>query len=182
MTNAESMTVKTKGEEEEKWDDISDADLLQSTQLVEEAAAQAAEKFNLSQGVKDVGPSPSESTCLQEVQGEAEAKQLRHDGHHVSNEEFRLRKLNAIPESEWEYKKTGVTQASEGNTEGPEQEGTNPVSEDQPVAEQAPPGSVTEEEINVTDCSQATPATPSKIEQSISQGAEKGGGRKFPVK
>ncbi len=54
--NAENVTVETKGEDKEKWDDISDADLLQSTQLVEEAAAQAAEKFNLSQGVKDVGP------------------------------------------------------------------------------------------------------------------------------
>ena len=55
--NTESVTVKTKGEDEEQWDDISDADLLQSTQLVEEAAAQAADKFNLSQGVKD-GPPP----------------------------------------------------------------------------------------------------------------------------
>ncbi len=103
---------------------------------------------------------------------------MQRDSHPVSNEEYRLRKLNAIPESDWEYKKSGAPQASEGNTEGPEQEGSNPVLEDVPEPQQAPPSSVTEEEeVNVTDCSHATLATPSKIEQNIPQGAEKEGDR-----
>ncbi len=97
----------------DEWGDISDLELLSSTQVAEDAAQVSERSSTLVTLSKEQVSSPV-------TKAKAEADRLWHDST-VSNEEYHLLLLNAVPESNWEYNSSEVVSAASTN-ENPSQE------------------------------------------------------------
>ncbi len=122
-------TRKTSGahklDESVDWGPISDEDLLSSTQAAESAATSLFESsvdVCMLSPIKSVAEVTPEKGGLQEKsatqcdtvedKARAEANRLLRDGL-ISNEEYRLRLLNAVPEKDWQYEDKGKCEKCE---------------------------------------------------------------------
>ena len=107
------------------WGPILDEDLLSSTQAAESAATSLFESsvdVCMLSPIKSVAEVTPEKGGLQEKsatqcdtvedKAQAEANRLLRDGL-ISNEEYRLRLLNAVPEKDWQYEDKGEREKCE---------------------------------------------------------------------